>query len=170
MIGPIIIRTRLMKASPSGFIFTASAGFAHPRAMPASVATSTWNQSWVMRRERLGTATVVAVAVIGLPCRASSALRAKSCAEARIHATCVAFEDLRAIYLTQLQGIQIALGVVVVVPRAWIDSADRAHHLGTEQNVLHRHYFQQQLDARKVVHTGIEEHVLQHQLLERWPL
>src|SRR4029077_8793510 len=143
MIGPIIIRTRLMKASPSGFIFMASSGCCQPRTMPATVATSTSKQSCEMRRKGLG-AAAAAVAVIGpRPSRevassAAAGLRRgiQSGTQTRIDATCIALEDLGAIGRAQWQCVQIPLRVVVVVAGAGVDAAHRSDHLGPEQDVV----------------------------------
>src|SRR6185437_7609048 len=124
----------------------------------------------VTRRERLGTATVVADAVIEPPRRASLCGGGKPCAKPWIDAARVSLEDLRAVRRTQLQSIQVALRIVVVVTRARIDATYGADHLGTEQYVVDRHDLEQQLDAWKMIHTGIEEHVLEQQFLERRPL
>src|SRR5215510_15621710 len=51
-----------------------------------------------------------------------------------------------------------------------VDAPDGAYHFGTEQNIIRRDHFEEQLDARKMVHTRVEEHVVADQLVERRPL
>ena len=74
VIGPMIIRTRLMKASPRGLVFSASPGAKCPRRIPTSVAARTWNQSCPMRRRRGGAAATVASMAVA-SCYAPARLR-----------------------------------------------------------------------------------------------
>src|SRR5687768_71823 len=91
--------------------------------------------------------------------------------EARIDAPCISFENPVAACLVELhQLVNVALGVVVVVPGLRIDALDRAQHLRCEQDVVDRDDFGHQLDARIVVDAGIEEHVAQQVILEQRPL
>src|SRR5271165_3312674 len=59
--------------------------------------------------------------------------------EPRIGAQRVRFEDLRLVMRGEAgRAIDIALGIVEILPRLRIDAAHRAHHLGSEQDVVDR--------------------------------
>src|SRR3569833_1390472 len=155
MTGPMIMRTRLMKASPRGLVLSARAGSKCPRRTPASMAMSTWSQSCRMRRTLAFGG--------GLGC-------VRPFCQPRIHAARVILEDLFLVRRAQWQRVDIALGVVVIMPRARVDTSHRTHHLRAKQDVVYRNDLRQQLDAGQVIHARVHEHVLQQQLLERWPL
>src|SRR5688572_9555268 len=88
--------------------------------------------------------------------------------EARIDAPCISFENLVAACLVEsVEGDEVALGVLVMVPGLRIDALDRAQHLRREQDVIDRDDLRQQLDARIVVDAGIEEYVAQQVILEQ---
>ena len=62
-------------------------------------------------------------------------------------------------------GLDVALGVVVVVAGGGVDAAHRADHFAGKQHVLHRDHGVEQVDARLVVHAGVKEHVVQQVLV-----
>src|SRR6266849_3374283 len=66
--------------------------------------------------------------------------------------------------------IDVALGIVEIMSRLRIDAAHRADHLGSEQNIVRGHDFEQQLDPRQMVDARIEEHVAEQQFRKRRPL
>ena len=68
--------------------------------------------------------------------------------------------------LKPLHLIDIALCIVVVEPGARINALDRADDLRSEQYVVGRHHFQQQLHAGTMVDARIEKHVV-HEFFER---
>ena len=63
--------------------------------------------------------------------------------------------------------LDVALGVVVVMPGLRIDPAHRADHLRGEQDVVQRNDLGQQFLTRQVIDAGVEEHVVQQMLGER---
>ena len=81
----------------------------------------------------------------------------------------VGLEDLRAVLVGQVGGVDVAAGVVVVVAGLGVDAPHRAHHLGGEQDVVGGDHGQQAVDARLVVHARVEEDVAEQQLVERRP-
>src|SRR4051794_13959311 len=66
--------------------------------------------------------------------------------------------------------VDVALGVVIMVAGARIDALHGSDHLRGEQDVVDRDDFGEQLDARQVIHAGVEIDILEQQLLERRPL
>src|ERR1700686_2868018 len=95
----------------------------------------------------------------------------KSLVDPRVDLPCVTFEDV--LFLTGAQpghGIDIPLRIVEIVARLGVCPPDRPDHLRPEQDIAQAHNLEQQLDPREVVHAGIEEDVVAHQLIERWPL
>src|SRR5437016_2289042 len=82
--------------------------------------------------------------------------------EARIDASRIALEDPVAILIRQRRTrIDIALRIVEVLPRCRILAPHRADHLRSEQHVAGRDNLGQQLDARFVIDTRVEEDVVQ---------
>src|SRR5262245_24200276 len=98
------------------------------------------------------------------------ALLLEYCIEPTEHAARVALEDAGAVGVAQLELVDVALGIVEVMPGVWVDALDGTDHLGSEQDVLDRHDLGQQLDTRQVIDAGVEEHVLEQVFLERRPL
>src|SRR5258708_34731441 len=90
--------------------------------------------------------------------------------EARKYPACVALEYLMTVGCAQIERIQIAFGIVKILPRLRIDAAHRPDHFRAEENVVDRNDFEEQFNSRQVIHAGIEEHVLQHMLAQRRPL
>src|SRR5262245_41740645 len=56
--------------------------------------------------------------------------------EAAEHAVRVALEDAGAVGLAQVQLVDVALGVVEMMPGIGVDAAHGAHHLRREQDVV----------------------------------
>jgi hypothetical protein len=73
----------------------------------------------------------------------------------------------RALRIGQASRVDVPLGVVEVVTGLRVDAADRAHHLGAEQDVTGVDDLQQQVDAGLVVDARVEEHVLHDVLGQR---
>src|SRR3954467_14064260 len=79
--------------------------------------------------------------------------------EPGIDAACVELEDLPAIALGQVEGIEVALRVVPVEAGLRVDPADGTQHLGREEDVLDVDHVAQERDTGVVVHTRVEEDV-----------
>ena len=62
--------------------------------------------------------------------------------------------------------VDVALGVVEIEPGPRIDALHRADHLRGEQDVVDRHDFGEQIDARLVIDAGIEENVVPHDFVQ----
>jgi hypothetical protein len=56
--------------------------------------------------------------------------------QSREHAAGVELEHLRSVVSGEVQRLDVAAGVVEVVPGLRIDSADGAHHLGPKEDVV----------------------------------
>jgi hypothetical protein len=69
--------------------------------------------------------------------------------------------------VTMRAGLDVALGVVVVVAGLGVDAAHGADHLAGEEDVVHRDHLGQQVDARLVVDAGVEEDVVQQVVLQQ---
>src|SRR5262249_3929656 len=104
------------------------------------------------------------ISAMGPSCRLASLERG---VEPAVDLARVALENLRLVGGVQCRLVDIALGVVVVVAGLRIDALDGADHLRGEQDVLDRDDAGQELDARQVIHAGVEEHVVQQVLGER---
>ncbi|CCD95517.1 hypothetical protein BRAO375_4360016 [Bradyrhizobium sp. ORS 375] len=87
--------------------------------------------------------------------------------ETREHAPRIAFVDLVALLGRQLGGLDVALGVVVVEAGLRIDAADGADHLRGKQDVVDRDHAGQKVDARLVIHAGVEEDVVEQVILQQ---
>src|SRR4030095_7501285 len=90
--------------------------------------------------------------------------------DSRVDLPGVALEDLALLGgVNRGERIDVALGIVEVVPGFRIDAPYRAHHLRPEENVVRRADTDQEIDARLVVDARIEEHVVANQVGERRP-
>src|ERR1700691_743763 len=99
---------------------------------------------------------------------ALSALRLQRLVEPPIDPPRVAFVDLVAVLGTEIASrIDVALGVVIVMAGLRIDSPHRADHLAREQDVVDRNHLGQEIDARLMIHAGVEEDVLEELLREQ---
>src|SRR5690349_7989722 len=89
--------------------------------------------------------------------------------EARVYPAGVELVDLGAVGRGQAEGVDVAAGVVEVMPCLRVDAADGSDHLRAEQYVAGVDDVEQQGDAGLVVHAGVEEDVAHHRLLQRGP-
>src|SRR5690606_13065637 len=64
--------------------------------------------------------------------------------------------------------VDVALGVVEVMTGFRINTTYSTHHFGGEQDVFVVDYVQQQVDTFLVINTGVEEHVVHQQFIQRW--
>src|SRR5262245_35702601 len=79
-----------------------------------------------------------------------------------IHSARIVGEDLLPVALAQERhGVDVSLGVVVVISGFRIDAAHRADDLRGKQDVVDRNGLEQKLDARPMVHTGVEVDILE---------
>jgi acyl-CoA dehydrogenase len=87
--------------------------------------------------------------------------------QARVHAPGVQLEDLRAVLLGERRLVDIAPRVVPREVAVGVVAADRAEHLGREQDVGRLDHGGQQVDARLVVDAGVEKDVVHQVALDR---
>ena len=83
----------------------------------------------------------------------------------------IACEDLRLFSIGELGiGINIATGIVKIVPSVRVNTSDCTDHLGCKQNVPGRNHIQQQVNALLVINAGIKKHIVQQQFFQWRPL
>src|SRR5438128_1396626 len=78
----------------------------------------------------------------------------------------VALEDLAPVLVAEPERLDVALGVVEVVPGLRVDAPDRADHLGGEQNIVDRDDLEQEIDPGLMIDAGVEEDVVQQMILQ----
>src|SRR3989441_6508404 len=78
----------------------------------------------------------------------------------------VALEDLAPVLVAEPERLDVALGVVEVVPGLRVDAPDRADHLGGEENVIDGDDLEQEIDPGLMIDAGVEEDVVQQVVLE----
>jgi len=81
----------------------------------------------------------------------------------------VSFEDLRFVGGRDRGRVDVAFRVVELVAGLRVDAFDRADELGGEQDVVDRDDAGQEVDAGLVVHAGVEEDVVAHDLGDLGP-
>ena len=72
----------------------------------------------------------------------------------------IAFIDVVAVLRADGGGFDVAAGIVVMKAGFRVDATHRADHFGGEQHVFHRNNLGQQINARLMIDTGIEENVV----------
>ena len=78
----------------------------------------------------------------------------------------ITLKDSRLIFVTYLGTlVYIPFGIIEVIPCFRIDPSDGADHFGPEEDIFCGYNFEQQIDARLMVHAGVEIHIVQLQLL-----
>src|SRR5581483_459822 len=91
--------------------------------------------------------------------------------QARIDAARITFEDLVTVRFAQtFHLIDVFLGVVVIVAGVGIDAAHRTDHFRGKEDIVNGDDLGQQLDARQVIHAGIEKDIVEQVLGKRRPL
>src|SRR6185437_1542800 len=87
--------------------------------------------------------------------------------EAGIDLARIRLEDLLLVGGGDRGLVDVAFGVVEMMPGLGIDTAHRADHLRGKEDVVDRDHLGEEINARLVIDAGVEEHVLQDQLAER---
>ena len=83
----------------------------------------------------------------------------------RIDLPGVAFKNLVTVFGAQgATCVDVSLRIIEILTSLWVDAADGAHHLGTEQDIVRWDDLEKQLDARQMVDAGVEEDVVADQL------
>src|SRR5262245_50802808 len=84
-----------------------------------------------------------------------------------VHTPCVVFVYLLFLCLRQLRRrIDVASRVVVVEAGFRVDAANGADHLTGKQNIVHRDYLGQKINAGLMVDARIKEHVVQQVIFQ----
>src|ERR1700733_11012832 len=91
----------------------------------------------------------------------------KFCRQPRKYLASIPLEYLVAIWITQRERIQVALGIVEILSRLRINTAHRPDHFRAEDDVVGRNDFEQKLDSRQVIDAGIEKNVLEQILAKQ---
>src|SRR5436190_4093455 len=78
-------------------------------------------------------------------CRSCRCPSREPTVEARVHAAGIPLEDLAPVGLGESQLVEVALGVVVMMPGLGIDALHGSQHLGGEEDVVGRDHLGEQL-------------------------
>src|SRR3954451_1168812 len=93
--------------------------------------------------------------------------RAKLTVETRINASSIQLKDSMLVCLRDVERIDVALRVVEVLTRLWVNAANSTDHFRTEQDVVYIDHLGEQIDTRLMIDAGVEEHVTHYVLHQR---
>ncbi|AMK25230.1 hypothetical protein K426_21614 [Sphingobium sp. TKS] len=101
-----------------------------------------------------------------MPAEASRASSASTPGKAREDAPRIALENGVAFGIADIERVDITLGIVEIMARRRINTAHRADHFRSEQDILVVDHVRQQVDARLMIDAGVEEDVVHEMRVE----